>query len=557
MATTSLILMILAASCNEDKFLEEKPLSIYSADNSLVTSSDFQAASNRLYYNVRYMIRGAVNSWLCYWVGTDLAFVSCDENFYNKWEATMVPTYTVIRERYNAPFQIVTHANLILSRLEKSSLSDADKRQFRGEALFFRGYAYNMLANLFGGVPLIVEEISAPRRDFVRSSREETYTQAKNDLDEAASLLANIDQVKDGKVSKQLAQHYLSETYISLGDYDKAIAAATAVIDYPGIRLMTTRFGSKVNQPGNFYSDLHQANNYNRASGNLEGLWVLQYDYLNPGTFIDTFFNYFNPFYSNITLTVDGVTTTAFLGNTAEKGGRSTAWAQPTKWFYEELWQEGDLRNSEYMIVRDALIDNPASPAFGKWFVADGYCTQSNRFRQWFPFIRKIASEVPSNFYRLDANGNPMLTPFGEHLTQNTNSSFKDAYLVRLADTYLLRAEAYLGKNNKTASAADINIIRARVQAPLANAADIDIDYILDERMRELYLEELRLCTLMRLGKFVERARRYNTVYDGPAGTPMEGSGTSVKEYHNLLPIPYDEIERNVLTKLEQNPGYK
>ncbi|MDR0844954.1 MAG: RagB/SusD family nutrient uptake outer membrane protein [Tannerella sp.] len=562
MATTSLILMILAVSCNEDSFLEEKPLSIYSLENSLVTSTDYQSAINRMYYNVRNMVFGTADgtnadSWGCYWAGTDFAFVSCDETKFNTWAATVVPTHQAPRDLYKMPFLNVTQANLVLSRIEKSSLSDADKRQFRGEALFFRGYAYKMLANLFGGVPLIVEEITSPRQDFVRSSRDETYTQAKNDLDEAASLLTNIDQVKDGKISKQLAQHYLAEVYISLGDYDKAIATATAVIDYSGIQLMTTRFGSKVNEPGDAYSDLYQPNNQNRASGNLEALWVLQYEYKNAGTFNDSFFNYFNPFYSNITLTVDGVTVPAFLGNTAEKGGRSTGWAQPTKWFYDQLWEEGDQRNSEYMIVRDVQIDNPASPAFGKWFVADGYCKQSNLYRQWFPFIRKIAGDVPSDYYQLNDNGSPKLTPLGEHLVNNINASFKDFYLVRLADTYLLRAEAYFGKNNQAAAAADINIIRARVQAPLANAADIDIDYILDERMRELYLEEIRLCTLMRLGKFVDRVRRYNAIYDGPGGAPRESSGTSVQEYHNLLPIPFDEIERNVLAKLEQNPGYK
>ena len=64
-----------------------------------------------------------------------------------------------------------------------------------------------MLANLFGGVPLILEEITTPRRDYVRTSREEVYKQIKQDLEEAVSLLPNIESVKDGKLSKQVAQH--------------------------------------------------------------------------------------------------------------------------------------------------------------------------------------------------------------------------------------------------------------------------------------------------------------------------------------------------------------
>ena len=94
---------------------------------------------------------------------------------------------------------------------------------------------------LFGGVPLILEEITTPRRDYVRASREEVYKQIKQDLEEAVSLLPNIESVKDGKLSKQVAQHLLAEVNICLGLYDEAIQAASAVIDHPEMALMTNR----------------------------------------------------------------------------------------------------------------------------------------------------------------------------------------------------------------------------------------------------------------------------------------------------------------------------
>jgi hypothetical protein len=74
-------------------------------------------------------------------------------------------------------------------------------------------------------------------------------------------------------------------------------------------------------------------------------------------------------------------------------------------------------------------------------------------------------------------------------------------YIFRLSETYLLRAEAYLEKNNSGATAADINVVRARAQAPLAAASQVDIDYLPDERLRELMYEELRMCTLCRMGR--------------------------------------------------------
>jgi hypothetical protein len=145
----------------------------------------------------------------------------------------------------------------------------------------------------------------------------------------------------------------------------------------------------------------------------------------------------------------------------------------------------------------------------------------------------------------------------GEHLAVNTGGhSFRDYYLFRLADTYLLRAEAYLGKNDKNAAAANINTVRARAHAPLVEASNVDIDYLLDERIRELMFEEFRICTLCRMGKLVERTRKYNSVYYGMGGEVFEAAGTSIQDYHNLWPIPFPEIERNIEVKLEQNPGY-
>ncbi|MDR1200120.1 MAG: RagB/SusD family nutrient uptake outer membrane protein, partial [Tannerellaceae bacterium] len=63
-------------------------------------------------------------------------------------------------------------------------------------------------------------------------------------------------------------------------------------------------------------------------------------------------------------------------------------------------------------------------------------------------------------------------------------------------------------------------------------------------------------CTLCRLGKLVERTRKYNTVYYGKGDEVFESAGTSIQDYHNLWPIPFAEIERNTEAVLEQNPGY-
>jgi hypothetical protein len=116
---------------------------------------------------------------------------------------------------------------------------------------------------------------------------------------------------------------------------------------------------------------------------------------------------------------------------------------------------------------------------------------------------------------------------------------------MRLAETILLRAEAYLGKSDKVKAAADINLVRSRANAKPVDAASVNIDYLLDERARELVGEEPRRLTLARLGKLYERVVKYNAV-----------SKNSIKPFHNLLPIPQTAIDANAGAVLKQNEGY-
>lgn len=116
---------------------------------------------------------------------------------------------------------------------------------------------------------------------------------------------------------------------------------------------------------------------------------------------------------------------------------------------------------------------------------------------------------------------------------------------MRVAETYLLRAEAYLRKGDQQKAADDINVVRNRAAAKPVTAARVDIDYILDERARELIIEEPRRLTLSRMGKLVERVKKYN---------PRSAAG--IQPFHELYPIPQKIIDANSGAKMEQNPGY-
>jgi starch-binding outer membrane protein, SusD/RagB family len=552
-------------SCNETEFLKEEPLDFYSPDNSLETNSQFQSAVNFLHNRLRNIAFGGIDldSYFALRYATDFAVNGTDYQpavKLNDYKNTMVPTFGVPQVIWQNVYQIISNANVIISRAPLSSkLTDADKKLFRAQALFFRAWGYNMLANLYGGVPLITEEIKVPRRDFVRATRDEVYTQCKVDLVEAIAALANIDQVKDGAVNKQAAQHVLAEVYISLKQYDDAINAATQVISYPAVGLMTERFGSHKSQPGDVYRDLFELGNQNRSSGNREGLYVIQSDYLNPAsTQRDAQQWAIMPLMQSLTIksALDGKSVSAIKGPNEKWSGRGVGWMRPTTFVLYTMWAGGktDIRNSEYNIVRDFQIDGvPAnSPDYGKWYVKDGYkdkvTTFADTIRNWFPILKKStlsAGDFPDAYVQKDAAGNAITSPLGGKLLINASDLFRDNYLIRLPETYFLRAEASIMKGDKSSAAADLNVVRARAKTFAITAADVSIDFLLDERMRELYSEEFRMVTLTRMGKLYDRTKKYN-----------EKSGLTIEQYHNLWPIPFSEINRNVFGKMEQNPGY-
>ena len=221
--------------------------------NSLETKSDYQNAVNYLYNQVRFIMWGGINAdtQMALRYATDFAVNATDYSpaaKLNDYKNTMVPTFFVPENMWLANYGLISNANVIIDHAKASKkLSDAEKTDFVSQALFFRALTYRLLANLFGGVPLILEEVLVPRRDYVRATRAEVYTQCKKDLIEAIAGLDNIDKVKNGKVNKQVARHLLAEIYISLNMQDEAITTASQVINDPLVGLMKDRFGSRKN----------------------------------------------------------------------------------------------------------------------------------------------------------------------------------------------------------------------------------------------------------------------------------------------------------------------
>ena len=236
------------------------------------------------------------------------------------------------------------------------------------------------------------------------------------------------------------------------------------------------------------------------------------------------------------------------------------------------IWDDpNDFRGNEIMIQRD-------------------YYTPSGK--KWSEVKKQVQARVDAGLYEITAGDTINITPrfwkFSDdrHIFDAGNAYYDtDWYMIRIAETYLLRAEARLAQGNKAGAAADINVLRSRAGAKACSANDVNIDYILDERVRELFGEEQRWITLSRLScnpkatyvtecyptqnnttsnTLYERTRKYGIGYENDnrnrdAYTDPMGKTRhrpNIKPHNYILPIPISIIQSNKDVKIEQNYGY-
>lgn len=517
-------------SCTGEGLLKENPKGFLTPDNAFQNRDGFEAATANLYRLGRGLrtseLLGGIGDkgiTCIYGSGTDLGWY-WDKKLYFGDYTLINSADGLARDYWNLLFGMVKDANVILSRLETSPLSDEDKQAFGAEARFFRAYAYRFLVYLYGDVPMVSSEFTEPKLDFTRTPRSEIISFMIGDLEFASQHLPAANPAGD-RLSKAAADHLLAETYITAGDYDKAIEAASRVIGDGRYQLMTQRFGAHTDKPGDVFWDMFRLGNQNRTSGNTESILVWQMEFGVPGGEAEyRFERAWGPLIGNL---VDSQGNQAIIAS--DTLGRGVGFFRPSPYLETEVWGDDfsmDIRNSAYNMQRVFYNNNPNSPEFGQVIVP----RPSDVNRNHYVWVKKAAHPEghPQGF---DTQGR----------------LYSDIYAMRLAETYLLRAEAYLKKGDAVNAAADINTVRARAGATLVAPENVDIDFILDERARELMGEEPRRLTLARLDLLHERVIKHNPV-----------SSPTVQPFHNLLPIPQNQIDRTEGGKeaFPQNPGY-
>ena len=555
-ATRLFILLVVFLTSCEDSFLDEKPLDQFSPNSLLIDKAGFETALNALYAFARdeHGITYSLADDMC--VGTDIATAGVsDTRFFNDYR-TINPTYKNVVAYWDWCYtKMLKQSNMIISNSDNPFLeiSEKDKMAFVAEAQFFRAWTYNVMVNLFGGIPIIDKEITEPRFDFTRASRLEVLEFIKTDLELAVEHLPVVENESNGRIFQAAAYHLLSDVYISLGletgdqgYYDKSIEAATKVIngECGHYQIMTERFGD-TSREGDVFGDLFYTNQQNRSSGNLEVIWAWQFENFTDGHLTsvgdgNATVRMWNPRIDQLK-TPDGRYT--ILYGTDDKSGRGIGNNTPLNYWKYDIWHydPNDIRNSKYNVRREFYYNNPESEYYGqkvnvklnsagKAVIAypDGTLTNIavDTARAYYPWIAKTDGVF------LDDDPSSGRTP-------------NDIIKMRLAETYLLRAEAYFRKGENQSAASDINVVRSRAKAKPVSAAEVSIDFILDERARELIIEEPRRRTLVRMGLLYKRA----TTYNWRAAATME-------PFNELYPIPQEAIDANTGAELTQNPGY-
>jgi hypothetical protein len=144
--------------------------------------------------------------------------------------------------------------------------------------------------------------------------------------------------------------------------------------------------------------------------------------------------------------------------------------------------------------------------------------------------------------------------------TAATRMSGNDMPIFRLADVYLMKAEAILRGATATTVGGElqtpdvlINKVRARAKAPLITGASLTD--LLDERARELYWENWRRNDLIRYSVY-GNTPNYETEYPipGDVNTPGYVAGMNKDPRREIFPVP--STERKLNPNLAQNPGY-
>ena len=580
---TGLIIAV-TSGCNED-FLEPRPLSFYSPENTYNEASGLWAALVACERNMRHEYTGDGSPILTEHIFSEVAVEGTtdksgpaqDMNLLITPDANLNSTNTNrIGWYWYEGYKGVKYANTVVSRIDEPQdyANEGERNHLLATAYFHRSLRYYRLTQQFGDIPLILEEITAPKLDFYSTDRKVILRKMKEDLEWGEEWIPEV--MDRGRVPKGALQHLLVKINLALGEFQDALDVANRLIDNGPYKLMTERFGVTAGDPTkNVIWDLHRPENKSPVSNTETILLVM--DRIDTDGSSDGIITMRNavPFWGSNINTPTGNKGTSDVANRpipqVEQIGRGIGRLRGTWYHQSMIWDdENDLRHApgNWMDMTDLVYNNPDisdnDPYYGKnleFRNENGVVLVVDTIRSWFswPHYKLF---IPDPIRTQPQGGNT------------------DWYVFRLAESYLLRAEAKYWLGDLDGAADDINKVRTRAGAAPYTGGDITIGTILDERARELYYEEPRKTELTRIarifamtGKAAYNGKTYNeanfsqdnfyydrimevTDYYNKGVFTRHGDTYTLSPFHVLWPIPQNAINSNTKGHLNQNEGY-
>lgn len=412
--------------------------------------------------------------------------------------------------------QEVSFANSYIANAE--ALNDnPEVAAYIAEARFLRAFAYYNLIDLYGDVPLVtMVSTELPQQN----SREEVFSFIETELLEIQDMLEESQANEYGRVDRVAAWALLSKLYLNAevwtGEdrYTDAVTYASRAIN-SSYSINTT----DANGNGSAYDELFLADNDSNGAQN-EFIFVLNFDGNQSRTFGGTTFL--------VHAAIGGSIPFSEFGVNGGWGGLRTTKALVNKFDYAVTEED---ENGDPVAWADARA----------MFYTEGQSLEINTIANTF-----TDGYAVTKFTNIDSNGEPGSDEGGEFVDT-------DLPIIRMAEIYLTYAEAVLrgGSGGDIGTAVGyINALRERAfgdDSGNITAADLNLEFVIDERARELYWEGQRRSDLIRFTDFV--TADYLWPFKGGSRT-----GTAVDTYRRLFPLPANIISIN--PNLTQNPGY-
>tara|TARA_R110002096_G_scaffold3573_1_gene17617 strand:+ start:4322 stop:6343 length:2022 start_codon:yes stop_codon:yes gene_type:complete len=579
------VFLVFSFSCNEE-FLDEKPLSYLSPENTFVDAAGLQTALDAAYLGVFSQWNGDTRELMFNSNMSDASVVSATDKPDAFVDLRVYATPTNSRNNdagrtrsfYADNYKHIKKANTVIDYIDfpewADGANDEERNHLLGSAYFLRAFFYMQLTMDFGNVAFPLNVLAGARRDFKAFNMQGIWDQMIVDLEYAVQHVKPKSQIPVGQAPKDAVRVLLAKYYMLNLRFADAEKLMDDVINGGESQLFTDDMipadvteveVANTNNPntGNplpgrsGYASADAVNYLHMDKGaqktsNPEGIWLVVNEPFVLGTqgrsarirawgpnFVSTNLGVWEPGTTRTGTDVQQSTSDE-RGRMMKKWGRGQGFARPTNYSQYDIWNfkgkidEQDYRHKDlnWFEMEDVLYDNPSLLEDGSEYYLkplrlyddNGNLTCQDTIRCWYGYPRY-------KFYSVNQESRPDRQDGGK----------MDMYIMRIAEAYLVRAEARYWQDNYAGVAEDINTIRQRANAmEMYTVADIQtegIGAVLDERNRELFGEEYRHDELVRISVIFAKSGKmaYNGKTYSISGTDIEKSLSASSFYYDRM----------------------